>query len=168
MIGNIILIGMMGCGKSSVGRILSERLGLALSDSDKLIEARERRSIPEIFAEEGEAYFREKELEVSRELGRRSGQIVACGGGLPLRDACILALRERGTVFFLLRDPGETYDSVSMANRPLAQEGREAFIARFERREPVYRKWADYVIRGRSARDAAGRIEEIYIRENQP
>ena len=58
---NVVLIGMMGCGKSTVGRILAERLGLELIDTDQYIEKRERRSIPDIFAAEGEVYFRERE-----------------------------------------------------------------------------------------------------------
>ena len=129
---NVVLIGMMGCGKSTVGRILAERLGLELIDTDQYIEKRERRSIPDIFAAEGEVYFRERELETAQALGGRQNLVIACGGGLPLREDCIRPLAESGLVFFLRRDPGETYDSVSMTGRPLAQDGRNAFLARFQ------------------------------------
>lgn len=143
---NIVLIGMMGCGKSTIGALLSEKLGRKLVDTDALIVEREGRSIPEIFAAEGEGYFRDLELSVSRELGEKEDLIIACGGGLPLRDDCIASLKSGGVVFWLRRDPGETYDTMDTAGRPLAQQGREDFLARFAQREPIYRSWADHVI----------------------
>ena len=159
---NIVLIGMMGCGKSTVGTLLARALDRELVDTDHLIEEREGRSIPDIFASEGEGYFRDRELEISQELAARSGLIVACGGGLPLRQDCMAALKGSGTVFFINRDPGVIYDTVSMKHRPLGQGGREDFLERFARREPVYRQWADYVIQGHSeAVEAAQRILEV-------
>ena len=143
---NIVLIGMMGCGKTTCGRLISERLGRELVDTDALIAEREGRSIPELFASRGEDYFRALEEAVSQELSARQDLIIACGGGLPLRPAAIAPLRETGTVFFLARDPGETYDSESMEGRPLAQDGREAFLARFRQREPVYRACAHHIV----------------------
>lgn len=165
MKNNVILIGMMGCGKSTVGRILSERLGLELIDIDQEIEKRERRSIPDIFAAEGEAYFRNCELETVLALGGRENLVVACGGGLPMREDCIRPLKESGLVFFLRRDPGETYDSIPTEGRPLAQDGRDAFIGRFRQRDPVYRRWADHMIEARSAGEAVDMIFEIYRKE---
>ena len=85
-------------------------------------------------------------MEAAGELARREGLIVACGGGLPLRPAAMDPLRETGTVIFLARDPGETYDAESMAGRPLAQDGRAAFLARFRQREPVYRAAAHHTV----------------------
>lgn len=143
---NIILIGMMGCGKSTVGGILAHRLGLEPADTDALVEAREGRAIPEIFAREGEAYFREQERLTARELAARTGLVVSCGGGLPLYPAAMEPLAAGGRVFFLNRDPGEIYDGVSMAGRPLGQGGKAAFLERFALREPVYRRWADHII----------------------
>ena len=105
---NIILIGMMGCGKTTCGRLLARRLGRELVDTDALIVEREGRSIPDIFAQSGEDYFRAREVEAAGELARQEGLIVACGGGLPLRPAAMDPLRETGTVSFLARDPGET------------------------------------------------------------
>lgn len=165
MKNNVVLIGMMGCGKSTVGRILSEWLGLELVDTDLYIEQRERRSIPDIFAADGEAYFRERELEAALSLGGRENLVIACGGGLPLREDCIRPLKDSGLVFFLRRDPGETYDAVSMSDRPLAQDGRDAFLDRFRQREPVYRRWADHIIEGRSAGETAKLISELYRKE---
>jgi len=143
---NIVLIGMMGCGKSTIGGLLAEALGRRLVDTDELIEQREGRSIAEIFAAEGEDYFRDQELGVSEELAREQNLVIACGGGLPMKPDCIGSLKYSGTVVWLRRDPGETYDSMDTASRPLAQQGRAAFLERFAQREPVYRRWADLTV----------------------
>ena len=144
---NIVLIGMMGCGKTTVGTMLSQALGRTLVDTDQLIVEREGRSINDIFAAEGEGYFRALELKVSRELGLKRGLIIACGGGLPLQSTCMEALKQGSTVFWLCRDPGETYDSMDTSERPLARQGREDFLARFAAREGIYRACADHIIR---------------------
>ena len=163
---NIILIGMMGCGKTTCGRLLARRLGRELVDTDALIVEREGRSIPDIFAQSGEDYFRAREVEAAGELARREGLIVACGGGLPLRPAAMDPLRETGTVIFLARDPGETYDSLDTSGRPLAQAGREAFLRRYEQRAPTYRRWADHIISQAASPEAAARsILQILQRE---
>ena len=78
---NLILIGMMGCGKSTVGRLAAEKLGLAFVDTDERIEAEAGRTIPELFDAEGEEGFRARELDVSRALAREGGLVIACGGG---------------------------------------------------------------------------------------
>lgn len=143
---NIILIGMMGCGKTTIGTMLAEKLGRTLVDTDALIVEREGRTINEIFAADGEAYFREQERKVSEELAQQSGLVIACGGGLPLRADCIGALKESGIVFWLRRDPGQTYDTMDNSGRPLAQQGRQDFLDRFVQREAIYRRWADHVI----------------------
>ena len=146
MAQNIVLIGMMGCGKTTVGRLLSRRFGRPLVDTDALIEERQGRSIPDIFAAGGEARFRALELELCRELGAKEELIIACGGGLPLQDESIAALKKNGLVFWLDRDPGETYDSLDVSGRPLAQAGREDFLRRYQDRAPVYRRWADHIV----------------------
>lgn len=158
---NIILTGMMGCGKTTVGGLLARRLGRPLADTDLLIEARTGRSIPDIFAQEGETAFRALELELCRELSEREGAIIACGGGLPLQDGAIAALKKSGLVFWLDRDPGETYDGLDVSGRPLAQGGREDFLRRYRDRAPVYRRWADHTVRAKSPQTAAALIDAI-------
>ena len=143
---NVVLIGMMGCGKSTVGKLLAEALGFAFVDTDQYIEEALGRSIPDIFAKEGEAFFRDQELGAAEELALGKGQVIACGGGLPTRADSIASLKYSGTVIFLRRDPGEIYDNVSMGGRPLGQQGREAFLERYAGREPIYQAWADHVV----------------------
>jgi len=165
---NIILIGMMGCGKTTVAELLSQLLGREWVDTDAMIEEREGRSVSTIFEQNGEEYFREKELEVCRELRSRSGLIIACGGGLPLQSACAPLLKSNGLVFWLDRDPKETYDSLDTTQRPLAQTSREAFLARYTQRAPVYRVWANYVVaRPSSPEDAAAEIVRFLTGKEQ-
>ena len=165
MAQNIVLIGMMGCGKTTVGRLLAQRLECPMADTDALIEERTGRTIPDIFAADGEARFRALELELCRELAGRRGLVVACGGGLPLQDGAISALKENGLVFWLDRDPGETYDSLDVSGRPLAQAGRDGFIQRYTARAPVYRRWADHLIRHPESPQYAGRLIATIYRE---
>ena len=142
----MVLIGMMGCGKTTAGELLARKLGFNFVDTDQYIEKALGRSIPDIFAKEGEAFFRDWELGASEELARKKGQVIACGGGLPTRCDSIASLKYSGTVIFLHRDPGEIYDSVSMAGRPLGQQGKTAFLERYAAREPIYLQWADHVV----------------------
>lgn len=143
---NLVLIGMMSCGKTTLGTLLAKRMGRSLADTDALIAAREGRSISEIFAADGEDYFRDRELDVCEELARQKDLVIACGGGLPLRSDCIGRLKHSGTVIWLRRDPGESYDTMDHTGRPLAQNGRQDFLDRFAQREPIYRRWADLII----------------------
>ena len=166
---NIVLIGMMGCGKTTVGGLLAQRLGREPADTDALIEARQGRSIPDIFARDGEPAFRAMELELCRELSRRRGLVIACGGGLPLQAEAIAALKENGLVFWLDRDPGETYDSLDVSGRPLAQGGREDFLRRYQERAFVYHRWADNVALCDGGPEAAANlIVAAYLEVCQP
>ena len=143
---NIVLIGMMGCGKTTCANLLAQKLGRQTVDTDALIVEREGRSISDIFATDGEEYFRALETVVARELGQKSGLIIATGGGLPLRQENVDALSENGIIFWLMRDPAATFTAESMEGRPLAQDGLTAFVARFEQRAPIYRAAAHHVI----------------------
>ena len=143
---NIVLIGMMGCGKTTCANLLTQKLGREAVDTDDIIVEREGRSISDIFSSQGEGYFRSVESAVAKELGKHSGLIIATGGGLPMKSENVAALRENGILFWLKRDPTETFARESMAGRPLAQDGQKAFLERFAARSPVYEAAADYVI----------------------
>lgn len=156
---NIVLIGMMGCGKTTCGRLLSRTLNRPLVDTDQEIQRREGCTISQIFARRGEDYFRQVETRTARELGAGSGKIIATGGGLPLRPENQAALRQNGLVFFLYRAPEVIYDRANLADRPLAQQGREDFIRRFREREPVYQAAAHYIIDNTTTPERA--VEQI-------
>ena len=151
---NIVLIGMMGSGKTTCGKLLADRLGRPFVDRDEVIEGFAGRSIPEIFEQDGEEAFRDLESMVIKELSRQEGLVIATGGGAVLRQANVSALRDNGIILFLNRPAGEIFDSVAMDGRPLAQEGKEAFEATFRLRLPKYRTAADAMIFDFSAPEA--------------
>ena len=91
---------------------------------------------------------------MAAKLAREEGLVIACGGGLPMREKSIAPLKQRGTVIWLRRDPGESYDGMECSGRPLAQQGREDFLNRFALREPVYRRWADLTVEEFSSPEA--------------
>jgi shikimate kinase len=142
MADNVILIGFMGAGKSSVGRILARRLGRCFIETDDMITAKEGRSIPEIFAAKGEAHFRTAEEEALALLALKSGDVIATGGGLPCREGRPTALRALGTVVWLTGDFDALYRRALAAGaRPmLAGRSRDEVEALYRLREPFYRE----------------------------
>lgn len=158
---NIVLIGMMGSGKTTVGELLASRLKRTLVDTDSFIERQEGMTIPELFETQGEPYFRSLEAGVAQALSLRQDLIIACGGGLPLQEGAMSALKQSGIVIWLNRDPGDIFDGEDMTGRPLAREGRKAFLTRAEERAPIYEKWADATVRDfTSPISTAARVKE--------
>ncbi len=150
----IVLIGYRGTGKSTVGRILAERLGRAFVDSDREIEARSGRSIRALFAESGEPSFRDREEQTLAELTDGfPGAVLATGGGAILRESNRRRLRDFGFVAWLTADPVELSrrleaDPTSLAGRPaLTSAGTLAEIEQvLASRSPLYAEAADVVI----------------------
>lgn len=142
MADNVILVGFMGAGKSSVGRILAARLGRCFVETDEMITATEGRPIPEIFAEKGEAHFRALEDETVRLLALKRGEVIATGGGLPCGEGRAEALRAIGTVVWLSGDFGALYErALRGGDRPmLSGKTREQAEALYEARKPFYAK----------------------------
>ena len=124
---NIVLIGMPASGKTTVGRLLEKKLHRKAYDSDKLIEKTEKRSIPDIFREDGEATFRRMEAEMIRELSGKSGIIIATGGGAILRAESLDNLKKNGRLYFIDRPLGQLMPTKS---RPLANSA-EAIERRY-------------------------------------
>lgn len=139
---NLVLIGMMGCGKSTCGRRLAEALRRDFVDTDGEIERLAGCPISEIFATKGEAYFRQLETDVAKSLAKTENLVIATGGGMILAEENRQYLRENGVVIFLNRDPAQIFDTANMAGRPLGQDGKDAFLTRFEGRLPLYRQTA--------------------------
>lgn len=142
MRGNVILVGFMGAGKTVCGRLLSRRLGWCFVETDDMIVAREGRSIPEIFAREGEARFRQLEAEALELLRLKSGDVIATGGGFPCRAGRMEALRKLGTVVWLRGDLRELWERARREGaRPmLAGRPWEEIEALYRQREPFYRR----------------------------
>lgn len=146
---NIVLIGMPGSGKSTVGRLLAEKTGLSFVDADRIIEERAGISIPEIFASQGEAGFRQIETAVLKDLGRQSAQVIATGGGCVTREENRFSLHRNGTIFCLDRD----LDALPTDGRPLSQSNPLAELYRV--RKPMYDRFADHHIDNNQSPESA-------------
>lgn len=147
--GHIFLIGFMGVGKTSTSRQLSKKLGIHEKDTDAMIVAQEGKSIADIFAQEGEAYFRRKETELLELLAKEEPCIVSCGGGMAMREENVKKMREAGTVVFLTATPETIYKHVKgSTSRPLLNGNMNIpYIKQLmEAREPKYQKAAELLI----------------------
>lgn len=137
---NIVLIGMPGCGKSTVGKVLAEQLGLPFVDADTEIERKAGVSIPEIFEKYGEDEFRKLETQVLSELGQRSAHVIATGGGCVTRNENYPLLHQNGTIYWIQRNIA----SLPTEGRPLSQT--EKLEKMYSVRKPMYEKFADLII----------------------
>ena len=153
---NIVLIGMPGSGKTTVGTLLARRTGRTLIDTDETVVKVTGRTIPQIFAEEGESAFRAYERDAIRSVSVSSAQIVATGGGAVLDPQNVDALRQNGKLIFLDRPPEEL---IPTADRPLASTV-DAIRRRYAERLPLYRAAADLTVHSRSPQEAADQIIE--------
>ncbi|MDR1101822.1 MAG: chorismate mutase [Clostridiales bacterium] len=171
---NIVLIGMMGSGKTSVGRILSDLLDIECVDTDKAVEKAQKLSIPSIFSRYGEKGFRSLEsAQIASAVAKKPPRVISTGGGVILNEKNMLLLRSNGLVFFLNR-PIEAiqYDLENVFSkrkfrlkRPLLAKKND-LIRIYQERLPLYKKYADYEIKGNfRSIDAAQRIlKELQLR----
>jgi len=164
---HLVLIGFRGAGKTAVGRILAERLGWPLVDTDALVEAGAGTSIAEIFAAEGEAGFRRREADAVRTATEGGAAVISAGGGVVLRDANMRHLKGVGAVVWLQAGTATllariTDDARSPATRPplTPLNASDEVSALAAKREPLYRRWADLVVvtDGRSPQSVADEI----------
>ncbi|MBR2890317.1 MAG: shikimate kinase [Oscillospiraceae bacterium] len=137
---NIILIGMPGCGKSTVGKLLAEKLGKTFVDADDEIVTLAGKSIPEIFSQDGEDAFRQWETKALEALGKRSGLVIATGGGCVTRARNYPLLHQNGTIFWFQRD----LNRLPTDGRPLSQKTDLSEMYRI--RQPLYEQFADCVV----------------------
>lgn len=137
---NLILIGMPGCGKSTVGKMLAKKTSKKFADSDQAICERSGYTIPEIFKSKGEDYFRTLETEVLTELSKTSGLVLATGGGCVTRQENLPLLQQNGTIIWIQR----SIDTLATDGRPLSQDSNLNDMYRV--REPLYRQFADIEI----------------------
>lgn len=146
---NAVLIGMPGSGKSTVGRLLADRLGLDFIDTDGIIEAAHR-PIPRIFEMEGEPVFRRYELAAAREAANRMRAVISTGGGIVQTDAAMGALRETGVIVYVDRPLSVLLKSTKTEGRPLLASGRDALTELFNKRRDLYKKYADITVENAS------------------
>ncbi|MEP6678917.1 MAG: shikimate kinase [Betaproteobacteria bacterium] len=147
--GNLFLVGLMGAGKSTLGRQLARRLQKRFVDADHELEERLGVTIPTIFEIEGEVGFRDREEAVIDDLTRQSDVVLATGGGAVLRPASRARLKANGTVIYLYAEPETLWHRVcNSRHRPMLQaaDPRQRLFDLYAQRDPLYREVADHVI----------------------
>lgn len=154
---NVVLVGMPGCGKSSLGAAVAEAMGRRFADCDAIVAERAGMPIPEIFARFGEARFRELETQALAELCRESGCVIATGGGSILRAENVRAMRQNGRVCFIRR----ALEDLPRDGRPLSSASGDAVRRLWAQRREKYAAAADYAVDNNAAlADAVKQIEE--------
>ncbi len=151
---NIVLVGMPGCGKTTIGKLLAEKFFKTFKDTDNLIVEKEKTDIPTIFKEKGEEEFRNIEKSVVYEVSKENGLVIATGGGVPLKEENIVSLKGNGRVYFINRPLNEISPT---DDRPLSSN-RADLEKRYNERYDIYVNCADCVI------DGSGSVEEVLKR----
>lgn len=160
---NIYLVGMPGCGKTTILSIISRNLNIEIVDLDERIVLREGKSIEELF-EIGEPHFRKAETQALRELSQRTGILVATGGGVVLCEENISIMKDTGKVIFIDASPSFIMDKSSLSGRPLLKDKSKLFEL-YTKRISLYRKCADYTVLNDGILSKACRKTEEVIRK---
>lgn len=146
---NIVLIGFMGTGKSTVSELLKRRFSMEVVEMDQIIEERQGMSISDIFATYGEEYFRDLETNLLIEMQSQKNMVISCGGGVPMRERNVVEMKKNGRVVLLTAKPETILNRVkNNHNRPLLEGNKNVdFIADLmEKRREKYQAAADIVI----------------------
>lgn len=142
---NVILIGMPGSGKSTIGKLLAKKLGMEFYDMDEYIEKAENKSILDMFQIE-EEYFRDAETKASEELSNKSSKVISTGGGVVKRKINIDMLKKNGIVIFLNRPLEIIKRDINTNSRPLLKDSIELLNKLYKERLFLYKKYCDYEI----------------------
>jgi shikimate kinase len=146
---NIILIGLMGAGKTTIGRLLASKLQYNFIDIDDLIEEKEKITISEIFASKGEPYFRELETSILKEYCTKNGQVISTGGGAPQKPENLKLMKNSGTIIYLYAPSDILYKRLlnEIDKRPMLhkENPKQRLQELLDKREPFY-NMADYKI----------------------
>ena len=166
---NIVLIGLSGCGKSTVGRTLAKNLHKTFVDMDEYIEKKESMPVSKIFEEKGEAYFRRLETETAEALSVAEDKIIATGGGVVLNEQNMVHLGKNGLIVFLDRSPEAILKKINLKKRPLLAQNQNRLFEMDKKRRPLYEKYADLTVPGAlSVPETAERLKEalkVYLKE---
>lgn len=157
---NIVLIGMTGCGKTTVGLALSYRLKMPFIDMDAWIEKKAGKPIPQIFKEEGEEGFRQRETQMARRMCKERGTIISTGGGIVTRPENMKYLRRHAVVVYINRSVEDITRNLRLDKRPMLKGRTDTLRPMYEKRHPLYRKYADIEVVNHC--DFAGGVENVY------
>lgn len=162
---HLILVGLPGSGKSTVGKHLAELLSLPFTDLDEVIETEAGLEIPQFFVQKGEAAFRDAESAALRRAAAQPSQIIATGGGTILREENRLLMQQSGCVFFLDRSTDSISKTLNYVNHPTLQGTTLTDMAALRR--PLYLSCADYIITDEEIRGAAKACAELWRKDHE-
>jgi shikimate kinase len=158
---NIVLTGVMGCGKSILGKLAAAKLNMPFTDLDEFIEARESVKIKEIFEKFGEKEFRKIESRAVAEVSGKTGRVIATGGGVILKKENIAALKQNGVIIYIYRPVELILKTLKETeSRPLLKNSGLTDI--FNARKSLYENSADYTVENIDLNSALKKIIEIY------
>lgn len=149
---NIVLIGLMGCGKTTVAKMLSQRLNKKMIDIDEYIVEKYQMTIPEMF-QISEEYFRERETLCCEEIGKLENYIISTGGGVISHPVNIEALKQNGIIVYIDRPVDLIYQDVDTSSRPLLKDGPEKLYELYTQRHQKYLDACDYHLMNTSSLD---------------
>ncbi len=141
----VVIIGMPGSGKTTIGKILGRELDLKFYDMDEYIQERTSKSILELF-ENGEDYFRNIETDMCRELSKEKNVLISTGGGVVKKKENIDALKKDALIIFLDRPVEKILEDVDVSKRPLLKDGKERVINLYNERYELYKKYSDEIV----------------------
>ncbi len=160
---NLYLTGIMGCGKTSAGKMAAAILKVPFFDLDAEVEKREQLPVSEIFSRHGEEYFRLAETEALRQVSKQAGAVVSTGGGIILKPQNAEIMKNTGKVVWIERPVDLILKCVDASVRPLIAEKPQILVDIYARREPLYRKYADAIVENTGfLEDAAKEIAGQY------
>lgn len=154
---NIVLIGMPGSGKTTVGLLLARQLGRRLLDTDAMVAAAEGRPIPALFSNQGESYFRDAETSAAKRAAAETNTVIATGGGMVLRPENMTELGRTGIVCFLDRPP-ELLTQTDHSGRPLIGADADRIFALYRQRIGLYRTYAQITVDNSGAPEQAAEL----------
>lgn len=161
MKNKVVLIGMPGCGKSTIGKLIGKELNINFFDMDKYIEEMTSKTIPQLF-EQGEDYFRDFETLACKKLSEKNNILISSGGGVVKRKENIEILKKESYIIFIDRPLEDLLYDVDISNRPLLKEGKEKIIKLYEERYELYNSAADKIVKNdKDIRDTVNEIKEL-------
>lgn len=165
---NIILIGMPGCGKTTIGKILAKKLNMKFFDCDHVFEKTFNTKISDFFSSFGENAFRDEETKLLADLTQKTGAVISTGGGCVERDVNKELLRNGGTVIFINRPTEDIYRSIKVSSRPLLAKDKDRLFELYNRRFSKYKDFCHIEIKNTGDLDSSVQkiIDEVIKNEN--